>query len=397
MQQRVQQRTLRIAGARMNDQARWFIDDEYLVVLINYLQGNRLRVVRNFTHRRRIEFDGLAASHFIALAWRDAVNAHMSGNDPLLHLRTRYRRKHRGKSLVQSVAGELDRHHGATRASHAVRTSRCTEIQLSLRAIRFMLKIIHVMIKVVLLIVVLALTGCASTLDPTKDWTVEQFYDDAKTLLDNERYEDAIQRYEQLQGRFPYGRYTEQAQLDVAYAYHKFAEPALALAACDRFIRQYPTHPNVDYAYYLKGFITFPNKHSFVNWLFRVDDDLHDRDVKGLRESYDAFKELTQRFPQSRYAEDARLRMDYLFQSQARHEVSVARYYLDRGAYVAAVNRTKYALENFPRTPSIEDALGIQAMAYKKMGIAKLLEDTVRILMLNFPQSRYLDEINSLG
>jgi outer membrane protein assembly factor BamD len=259
-----------------------------------------------------------------------------------------------------------------------------------------MLKIIH-MYRVVLFAAALAFAGCTSVLDPTKDWTAEQFYNDAKTLLDNERYEDAIKRYEQLQGRFPYGRYAEQAQLDVAYAYYKFEEPALALAACDRFIRQFPTHPSVDYAYYLKGFITFHNQYSVVNWLFGVEDDLHNRDVKGLRESYDAFKELVRRFPQSRYAEDARLRMDYLFQSQARHEVSVARYYFDRGAYVAAVNRAKHALENFPRTPSIEDALGIQAMAYKKMGVTKLFEDTVRVLKLNFPQSRYLGEIQSLS
>jgi outer membrane protein assembly factor BamD len=259
-----------------------------------------------------------------------------------------------------------------------------------------MLKIIH-MYRVVLFVVALALAGCASVLDPTKDWTAEEFYHDAKTLLDNERYEDAIKRYEQLQGRFPYGRYAEQAQLDIAYAYYKFEEPALALAACDRFIRQFPTHPNVDYAYYLKGYITFHNQYSFVNWLFGVRDDLHNRDVKGLRESYDSFKELVRRFPQSRYAEDARLRLDYLFQSQARHEVSVARFYFDRGAYVAAVNRTKHALENFPRTPSIEDALGIQAMAYKKMGVTKLFEDTVRVLKLNFPQSRYLEEIQSLS
>ncbi|HKQ30964.1 MAG TPA: outer membrane protein assembly factor BamD [Burkholderiales bacterium] len=260
-----------------------------------------------------------------------------------------------------------------------------------------MQKIIHVMRRIVLLVVALAFAGCASVLDPTKDWTDEEFYNDAKNLLDNERYEDAIKRYEQLQGRFPYGRYAEQSQLDIAYAYFRFEEPALALSACDRFIRQYPTHPNVDYAYYLKGYITFPSKYSVVNWLFRIDDDLHDRDIKGSREAYDAFKELVQRFPQSRYAEDAKLRMDYLFQSQARHEVSVARYYYDRGAYVAAVNRTKHALENFPRTPAIEDALAVQAMSYKKMGITKLFDDTLRVLKLNFPQSRYLEEISRLG
>lgn len=252
------------------------------------------------------------------------------------------------------------------------------------------------MIRAVLFTIVLALAGCTSLIDPTKDWTAEQFYEDAKTLLDNERYEDAIKRYEQLQARFPYGRYTEQSQLEIAYAYYKFDDPALALSACDRFIRQYPTHPNVDYAYYLKGLITFHDRQSFTSWIFGAGDDLHERDVKSTRESYESFRELVQRFPQSRYAEDARLRMNYLFDMQARHEVTVARYYFDRGAYVSALNRTKYTLENFPRTPSIEDALGIQAMAYKKIGIDKLLDDTVRILKSNFPQSHYLEEIEAL-
>lgn len=241
----------------------------------------------------------------------------------------------------------------------------------------------------------LVLTGCSSVIDPTKDWTVEQFYADAKQQLDNGNYEDAIKRYEQLQGRFPYGRYAEQAQIDIAYAYYKYDEPALALAACDRFLRQYPTHPSADYVYYLKGIVNFRDKHSVASWLFG-DEDVYDRDPRGTREAYETFKELVQRFPQSRYAEDARLRMNYLFNAQARYEVSVAQFYYDRRAYVAAVNRTKYALENFPRAPATEDALGIQAMAYKKMGLDKLFQDTVRVLVRNFPASRYLEEIKSL-
>jgi outer membrane protein assembly factor BamD len=253
------------------------------------------------------------------------------------------------------------------------------------------------MFRSVLLVFALTVAGCAALLDPTKDWTPEEFYQDAKTLLDNGRYEDAIKRFEQLQARYPYGRYTEQSQLEVAYAYYKFDDPAMALSTCDRFIRQYPTHPNVDYAYYLKGLVTFHDKQSLVNWIFRVPSDLHERDVKATRESYDAFRELLQRFPQSRYAEDSRLRMNYLFEMQARHETTVARYYFDRGAYVSALNRAKYAIENFPRTPAIEDALAIQAMSYKKIGIDKLFDDTMRVLKGNFPESRYFKEIDALS
>lgn len=242
----------------------------------------------------------------------------------------------------------------------------------------------------------LTLAGCASVLDPTKDWTVEQFYTAAKEQLESGNYDEAIKLYEQLQGRFPYGRYAEQAQIEIAYAYYKYDEPALALAACDRFLRQFPIHPSADYVYYLKGIVNFREKRSFASWLFGGDDDLHDRDPKGTRESYDSFKELVQRFPHSRYAEDARLRMNYLFEAQARYEASVASYYYQRRAYVAAVNRTKYTLENYPRTPATEDALGIQALAYKKMGLDKLFEDTVRVLSRNFPNSRYLEEIKAL-
>jgi outer membrane protein assembly factor BamD len=249
----------------------------------------------------------------------------------------------------------------------------------------------------VLLLIVLLLAGCAGGADATKDWTVEQFYETAKQYLDAGNYDEAIKHYEQLQGRYPYGRHAEQAQIEIAYAYYKYDEPALALAACDRFLRQYPTHPSADYVYYLKGIVNFREKLSLANWLFGTDDDLHDRDPRSTRESYETFKELLQRFPTSRYAEDAKYRMDYLFEAQARYEVSVADYYYQHHAYVAAVNRTKYALENYPRTPATEDALGIQALAYKKMGLDKLFDDTVRVLTRNFPQSRYLDQIKSLG
>lgn len=246
--------------------------------------------------------------------------------------------------------------------------------------------------RLVLLVFALTFAGCAAVVDPTKDWTAEKFYQEAKALLDEGNYEGAIKLYEQLQGRFPYGRYAEQAQLEIAYAQYKWDEPALALAACDRFIRQYPTHPNVDYAYYLKGVVNFRGQRSVGDWLFGGSDDFQDRDIKGAQESYDAFKELVQRFPRSRYAEDARPRMAYLFEVQARYEIGVARFYYDRGAYVAAANRARYALENYPRTPSTENALGLQALSYKKMGMKKLYEDAVRVLIHNFPQSRYIEE-----
>lgn len=248
-----------------------------------------------------------------------------------------------------------------------------------------------------LLLAFLALAACTSITDPTKDWTPERFYAEAKDRMDDGDWAAAIKHLETLEARYPYGRYAEQAQLEIAYAYYKDQEPALALAAADRFIRQHPTHPNVDYAYYLKGLVNFHGSKNFVYWLLGVEDDLSDRDPKGARDSYNAFRELVERFPNSRYAPDAAQRMAYLFDAQARYEVKVARFYFDRGAYVAAVNRCKQALENFPRTPATEDALGIQAMAYKRMGMDGLLTDTLRVLERNFPESRYLVEIRSIG
>jgi outer membrane protein assembly factor BamD len=251
-------------------------------------------------------------------------------------------------------------------------------------------------LQVAILAAVCTAVGCSSVLDPTKDWTAEQFYQDAKDKMDNGNWGEAIKTFEQLESRYPYGRYTEQAQLELAYAQYKDNEPALALAAVDRFIRLHPTHPNVDYAYFLKGVINFHNEKSLIHTLLGYDEDLWDRDIKGARDSYSAFKELVDRFPNSRYAKDASQRMQYLIDAQARYEVHIAKYYLDRGAYVAAANRCKYALENYPRTTSIEDALGIQAKAYKLLGLTKLADDTVRVLRANFPNSRYLKEIDQL-
>jgi outer membrane protein assembly factor BamD len=243
-------------------------------------------------------------------------------------------------------------------------------------------------------LVALFLAGCGADLDPTKNWSPERFYQDAKEKMADGDYATAIKDFETLEARYPYGPYAEQAQLEVAYAYYKQDEPALAITAADRFIRLHPTHPNVDYAYYLKGLVNFKLERSFFDWLLGGVDDLSDRDPKGARDAYLSFKELVERFPNSRYAPDARARMAYLFNIQAKYEVEVARFYYKRDAYVAAVNRCQYAIENYPRTPTVEDALGIETLAYIKMGMMKLAEDNVRVIKLNFPKSHYLGEIN---
>ena len=241
------------------------------------------------------------------------------------------------------------------------------------------------------------LVACAGTeQDPTKDWSAERFYHEAKAALDDKNYASAIKHFETLEARYPYGAYSEQAQLELAYAYYKDQEAAAAIAAAERFIRLHPTHRHVDYAYYIKGLAHINADDGVLGWL-RGGEDLSRRDPKSARDAFEAFRELLTRFPQSKYASDARAQMGYLHQALAQYEINVAQYYLSRGAYVAAANRAAYVIENYQRTAAVEDALGIQARAYKALGMNRLLNDTVRVLEQNFPNSAHLRALRAQG
>lgn len=237
------------------------------------------------------------------------------------------------------------------------------------------------------------LTACGAThlfKDPDRsDYTAEQYYKEAKELLDDDKYTKAIDLYQELESTYPYGNYTEQAQLDVIYAHYKNDEPEAALAAADRFIRLHPTHPNVDYAYYLKGLVNYTAENTLIEKLTQGESS-PDRDPESTQEAYNAFKELVNRFPESRYTADARQRMAFLHNALAMHEVHVADYYMRRGAYVAVVNRCKYVLNEHPGTPAIEHALGLMMLAYHQMGLEDLADDSRRVLELNYPDSAYL-------
>lgn len=195
-------------------------------------------------------------------------------------------------------------------------------------------------------------------------------------------YEKTIKQLETLQSRYPYGRYAQQAQMEIAYAYYKHSEPAPALGALDRFVKLFPNSSHLDYVYYLKGLINFnENINSLLGTL--VDQDPAERDPAALRDSFDSFKELVTRYPNSIYTPDARLRMQYLLNTLARSDIHVADYYLRRGAYVAAANRAKGVLIDYPQTPQTRDALQILIQAYDAMGMKDLRDDTKRILDLN--------------
>lgn len=238
----------------------------------------------------------------------------------------------------------------------------------------------------------LILSGCNILKDKDAidlNASAETLYAQAKKELNAGNYEKAIKRYEALQARYPYGKYAQQAGLELAFAYYKYDEPAPAIAAADRFIKLYPTHAYVDYAYYLKGLADFKDKTTWLDTVFQTYD-YSDRDPSAALDSYEAFAELVERFPNSDYAEDARLRMSFILESLAVHEIKVAQWYLKINAYVAAVNRARFVLENYDRTPAVEDALAILATTYPKMGMTELAEDNLRVLKLNFPESRYI-------
>jgi len=217
--------------------------------------------------------------------------------------------------------------------------------------------------------------------DETIGWSANKLYTEAKDAMSDGGYAQAIKYFEKLESRYPYGRFAQQAQIDIAYAYWKDNELPSATAACDRFIKLHPNHPNVDYVYYLRGLINFNEDLG----LFAVisQQDMTERDPKGARESFDSFKELVTHFPDSKYTPDARYRMQYLLNTLATSEIHVADYYLRRGAYVAAANRAKGVLIDFPQTPQTLDALQILVQAYDAMGMKDLRDDTKRILALN--------------
>jgi outer membrane protein assembly factor BamD len=224
--------------------------------------------------------------------------------------------------------------------------------------------------------------------DETKGWSAAKLYAEAKAELGNRNYTKAIQYYEKLEARYPYGRFAQQAQIEIAYAYYKDNEPASAIAAADRFIKLHPNHPSVDYVYYLKGLANFNDDLGILGFI--SNQDMTERDPKAARDAFDAFKELVQRFPNSKYTPDAVARMNYLVNALASHEVHVARYYMKRGAYVAAANRTQYALKTYPQAPANEEGLLIMVKAYDALGMKDLRDDAERVMLKNFPNSVYL-------
>ena len=234
------------------------------------------------------------------------------------------------------------------------------------------------------------LAGCSSLKDEDKTatWSPNRIYSEAKDEMNSGAYDKAVPLYEKLEGRAAGTPLAQQAQLERAYAYYKQNEQAQALATLDRFIKLHPSSPALDYALYLKGIVNFNDNLGMFSFMTR--QDLSERDQKAAKESFESFRELVTRFPDSKYTPDAKARMTYIVNSLAKYEVHVARYYYSRGAYVAAINRAQNALADYRDVPALEEALFILMRSYDALGMAQLRDDTRRVLAQNYPQSPYL-------
>ena len=383
IEQRIEQCPVPVAAARMNDQSRRLVQNEQCFVLVHHLERD---VLRPEGERLRIGFgkdlDTLAAPQFLPRYGRLSVERYVAIAHPAREAAARMLGQQAGERLIQSQPGALLRYGERDVALHlrgwAIIGARFSHMR-------------HSLTRSALLLFAALLGACGlfpGDVDETRGWSAARLYSEARQSLDGRDYERAVKLYEKLEARFPYGRYAQQAQMEIAYAYYKDNEVDSAVAAADRFIKLHPNHPNVDYMYYLKGLANFNDDLGIIGFI--GGQDLSERDPKAARAAFDAFKDLVQRFPESRYTPDAIQRMNYLVNALAAHEVHVARYYMTRGAYVAAANRVQYALKTYPQAPANEEGLLIMVKAYDALGMQDLRNDAERVMLKNFPDSKYL-------
>ena len=241
------------------------------------------------------------------------------------------------------------------------------------------------------LLVTLVLVGCAiEEKDKTLKLKPEEIYEEARDNLNGNLYDKAIALYDKLEGRAAGTVLAQQAQLDKAYAQYKNGDRATAIVTLDRFIKLNPASPALDYALYLKGTVNFNDDLGLLSKWFK--QDLAERDQMAARESFEAYKELVTRFPNSSYTPDATLRMRHIVNLLAQSEIKVARHYYKKGAYVAAINRAQTTLNDYQNIAAVEEALIILIDSYDALGLTKLKDDTIRVLQASYPQSHYFTD-----
>jgi len=237
------------------------------------------------------------------------------------------------------------------------------------------------------------IAGCASKApeyDPTANWNAEKLFQDGKSEMNAANWRVAKERFAAVEARFPFGVYAQQAQINLAYCQWKDKEPELAVATLNRFQQQYPGNPSMDYVLYLKGLVNFTPPSAVFSSI--TGQNPGERDVRALRQSYAAFSELVQQFPESRYTADARKRLTWLVNTMAENEMTIARFYYDRYAYVAAINRAQSVITDYQGVPAAEPALYIMMMSYEKLGMTDLRNDTERVLLQNFPNTTLISQ-----
>lgn len=246
---------------------------------------------------------------------------------------------------------------------------------------------------ILVILLSLAIAACSSTEESSElaaDTGEQQMYEEAQRYLRNSNFDLAVRTLQLLESRFPFGKYAEQAQLELIYAHFGSYEHEAAVEAADRFIRLHPQHPNVDYAYYMKGLSAHTSNEDIFSRFLPGDET--SRDISHAKEAFAEFSQLLSRYPDSSYAADARARMVHLRNLLARHEIVVANYYFRRGAYMAAANRGRYVVENFQQTPAVADALVVMAQGYILLDLDELSQDSIDVLVLNYPDHPSLDE-----
>ncbi|NCX44996.1 MAG: outer membrane protein assembly factor BamD [Betaproteobacteria bacterium] len=224
--------------------------------------------------------------------------------------------------------------------------------------------------------------------DPTSGWTAEKLYAEAKAELSAGNLAQATRLFGRLESRYPFGRYAQQAQLELAYGHYRLGEKEQALSTLDRFSKMYPTSPAMDYVFYLRGLVHFNDQMGLLVKL--GGQSLADRDLKATRQAYDAFRVVLERYPDSAYVEDSRQRLRYLVNTMAEGELTIAKFYWTRGAHVAAANRAQQLIQQFPDTPAVEEALVVLILAARELGLSQQAEDAERVFKLNYPESRKL-------
>ena len=241
-------------------------------------------------------------------------------------------------------------------------------------------------VRTALAALVVLMAACSTTQDADLKGSAEKLYADAKEDMSSGNWAAAIKNLERVEGRAGGSLLAQQAQLDLAYAQWKSGEKAQSQTTLDRFIKLNPSSPGLDYALYLRGVINFNDDLGLLGTL--SEQRQSERDQQASREAYQSFKQLSEQFPDSKYTPDAKQRMDFIVNVLADYEVHVARYYLRRGAYIAAANRAQQAITVYPQTPAAEQALFILGQAYDKLGLVTLRDDANRVLQKNFPDSK---------